>query len=434
MKVKFTIFILVTNWILLITAGCFSQTDADTPELTEGGRQDVFIDSSKLVSLTPSEGQTENSTQIPTVLSTASVVIPTPDLNLEDRVKNDLVSITPIPEIALNGNIYFRSTAGISRFSLETEEIENLLMVDPAWGDLGVALSPDRQQLAYWLHRGDRSELWITELVQWAPELIYTISSIEHEWTALWWLNDQYLLFEPGYFDQRTNFFIPAKSYLINIFQQSVEIETNSLIFGCSLAVSPHSNQIATWCPAIEEWVDAQSYFSTSPSYYVVLESNGEYWLSDLAPTEVFIEFRGLPEDIWSWPHQGDYVAFSTYDEVAKTRTLYYIDIQSQSLIPIEDDSRSYYSLDWSPDSQYISFVGYCFERSCNKVFDIESQQVVWTSVGLPGAENGTYLNWSYDSNYIAVQSEGITIIDIETGERIRILKDLNAGVIVWAP
>ena len=72
--------------------------------------------------------------------------------------------------------------------------------------------------------------------------------------------------------------------------------------------------------------------------------------------------------------------------------------------------------------------------NSCICRLGIESQQVVWTSVGLPGAENGTYLNWSYDSNYIAVQSEGITIIDIETGERIRILKDLNAGVIVWAP
>jgi WD40 repeat protein len=103
-------------------------------------------------------------------------------------------------------------------------------------------------------------------------------------------------------------------------------------------------------------------------------------------------------------------------------------------LITVEDDSSYYFALDWSPDQKYISFNGSCSGKGCNKIYDIESQQVVWTSVGLPGAENGTYLNWAHDSKYIIVQSEGITIIDIKTGERIRNFEDLSGGVIVWTP
>ncbi len=434
MKVKFTILIMVTNWMLLVAVGCFSQTNVDIPDLTAGDRQDVLNDNTESVSLAPTENRTESSTQIPTVLSTSSIVTPTPDLNLEIGVENDVVSVTPTQAIALRGNIFFRSSIGISRFSLETEEVVNLLMVEPDWDDLGFALSPDRQHLAYWLHKEDRSELWITELTQWSPELVFTISGIEHEWIGLWWMNDQYLLFEPGHFDQSTNFFIPVKSYLINILQQSVELETGSLIFGCSLSVSPQSNQTAIWCPAIAEWTDPQSYFTSLPSYYVVIESNGEYWLSELTPTEVLVEFRGSPEDIWSWSYQEDLVAFSAYDEVTKTRTLYYINVQSQSLFTIGDDSRWYHSLDWSPDQQYISYVGKCSGRGCNKVFDIGLQRVVWTSVGLPSAENSTYLNWSPDSKYIVVQSEGITIIDIKTGKKIRNFKDIRGGVIAWTP
>ncbi len=446
MKVKLKIFILVTSWIWLIVVGCFPQTDPViptpqvTPERTKGNLQDAFTDNPEPASLTPTKNPTESPTQVPTVLSTTSIILPTPDLDLEEEVENDVVSITltatptPTQEIDLSGNIYFRSSVGISHFSLETEEITDLITVGSEWDDLGLDISPDRQQLAYWLHKGNYSELWITELAQWSPELVFTISGVEHEWLGLWWVSDQYLLFEPGYFDQRNNFFIPAKSYLINILQQSVEIETGSLIFGCSLSVSRQSNQIATWCPAIEEWTDPQLYFTTPPSYYVVLEKNGEYWLSKLAPTKTFQEYRELPEDIWSWSYQGEHVAFSTYDEVAKARTLYYIDVQDQSLTTIKDDSRSYHSLDWSPDQQYISYVGDCSGRGCNKVFDIESQRVVWTSVGLPGAENGTYLNWSHDSKYIIVQSEGITIIDIKTGERICDFEDLSGSVIVWTP
>jgi hypothetical protein len=86
----------------------------------------------------------------------------------------------------------------------------------------------------------------VTKLTEWSPELVFTVSGIEHEWNGLWWLNDQYLVFEPGYWNQGVHFFIPVRSYLINVPQQKVELETGSLIFGCSLALSPQSEQIAT--------------------------------------------------------------------------------------------------------------------------------------------------------------------------------------------
>jgi dipeptidyl aminopeptidase/acylaminoacyl peptidase len=147
----------------------------------------------------------------------------------------------------------------------------------------------------------------------------------------------------------------------------------------------------------------------------------------------VLVEYRERPEQLWSWSYTGEYVAFSTYDAVARVRTLYYLDAQGQSLIAVEDDPSQ--AWDWSPDQRYISFVGRCSSGSCNKVFDIESQQVVWTSQGLPGFErNATYLTWSYDSKYIVVLADGTMIIDIETGERIRHFKDLKSAVIVWSP
>ncbi len=438
MKVKFTTFILVTSWILLSTAGCFSQADLATsiPQITsdlvEEDRQVVLDDSPEPSTLVSTINPTTSTTHIPTIRATPSTIPSTHDDALETEIENDVVSITPTSTQVITpmGNIYLRTSAGISRFSLATEEIENLVSIEPDWDSLGFALSPDRQQLAYWLHEEGRSELWITNLEQWLPKRVFTVSDIEHETIDLWWLSENYLLLEPGYFDQRYSFFIPVRSYLINALQQSVAIETGSLIFGCSLAVSPQSNRIATWCPAIEGWTDAEKYFIHPPSYYAVFEGNGEYWLSELAPAEVFIEFSGLPEDIWSWSYQGEYVTFSTYDEVAKARTLYYIEAQGQSLITVEDDSSYYYALDWSPNQKFISFHGKCSVKGCDKIYDILSRQVIWTSAGF----SGTFLYWSYDSRYIVVLSEGITIIDIKTGESIRNFRDLSGGVIVWTP
>lgn len=427
MNMKFTFYILATVCLLLVVVGCSTQPESvlSTPQVIPELAEDYPT------ILTPAK----NPTQVSTVDATPADMLTSPNNVLGDDTENDgMATATPSEVMTPDGNIYLRTSTGMSRFSLATEEIEILVSTEPDWDSLGLTLSPDRQQLAYWLHAAEHSELWISELDQWSPELVFAVSGIEHEWIGLWWLNERYLLLEPGYIDQRYNFFIPIKAYLINIPRQSIEVETRSLIFGCSLAASPQSALIATWCPAIEDWADPQSYFTTLPSFYVVLEADGEYWLSDLAPEEMFIEFRSLPEDIWSWSYQGTYAAFSTYDEVAKESTLYYIDAQGQSLIAVEDDSQSYQSLDWSPDQKYLSFAGHCSIKGCNKVFDIRQQQVVWTSEGLPGAENGTYLNWSYDSNYIIVQSAGLTIIDIRTGERLRSFQDIEGSVIVWAP
>ena len=423
--------------MLLGVTGCSPPTDSVasspqvTAELIEEDGQEVVVTTSESMVPMPTDQPTAIPTQMPTIEASPSATIPIPDNELEAEVESDLVSITPTPVIAPDGHLYLSTLTGISRFSLLTEEIEDLVTKEPDW-DISFDLSPDRQQLAYWLHGEERSELWVTKLTEWSPELIFTVSGIDHEWNSLWWINDQYLLFEPGYWDQRNHFFIPVRSYLINVPEQSVEIETGSLIFGCSLALSPQSEQIATWCPAIEGWSDPQEYFLHPPLYYVVLEGNGEYWLSEPAPTEPFVEFRGLPEQLWRWSYQGEYAAFSTYDAVARVSTLYYIDAQGQSLIAVEDDP--YHAWDWSPDQRYISFVGRCPPRSCNKVFDRESQQVVWTSRGLPGVTNAISLGWSYDSKYIVVSADGTMIIDIETGERIRHFKDLKWAVIAWSP
>lgn len=433
MNFKLNFYILVTVCLCLCGFGCSTgpESGAHAPQNLSSSSED----NPTATALVPYGNPTSNPIQVPTIEASPSAMLPSPNDALEGDVEsNVMLTITPPDITTLEGNIYLRTSTGISRFSLATEEIEDLISIEPVWDNLGFTLSPDRQKLAYWLHTEQRSELWITELEKWSPDLVFTISGIEHEWISVWWLNESHLLLEPGNFDQRYNFFVPVNSYLINIFQQKIEVEADSLIFGCSLAVSPQSNLLATWCPAIEDWADPQSYFSTPPSYYIVLESDGEYWLSNLAPPNTFIEFRGLPEDIWSWSYQETYAAFSAYDEVAKESALNILDAQGESLNTIEDDSRYYSSLDWSPNQKYLSFLGSCSAMACNKVFDIGLQEVVWTSEGLPDAENGTYLNWSFDSNYVIVQSEGLTVIDISRGKRIRNFKDLEGGVIIWAP
>jgi hypothetical protein len=451
MEVKLKILILVTGWMLLNVTGCSPQTGSVTPilqvtsEIVEGEGQDAVMDNHEPMAPSPTDLPTLSPTQTPPVGASPPAMQSTLENELEAEVENELLSITSMPTevIALNGYLYFRTSAGIARFSLQTEEIEDL-MIKSDKDRLVFDLSPDRQQLAYGLYTEGRFELWVTKLTQWSPELIFTVSGTEQGlapdtapewWGGLWWVDNQYLVFVPGYEgydDWGVSLFIPVRSYLVNVPRQNVEIETGSLTFGCSLAVSPQSNQVATWCPAIEGWSDPRVYFRHQPAYYVVLEGNGEYWRSGSAPTDILVEFRGLPEQLWSWSPKGEYAAFSIYDEVARVRTLYYIDRQGQSLIAVEENPS--HGWDWSPDQRYISFVGSCPPRSCNKVFDRESQQIVWTSRGLPGVPNATYLNWSYDSNYIVVLSEGITIIDVVTGERIRNFKDLSGGIIVWSP
>jgi hypothetical protein len=268
MKIKFAIFILVTNWLLISLAGCYLNTDSvtaipqATSELVEEDKQDAATNNSEPTGSSPTDTPTSSPTRRPVVDLSTPVVLPTSERELETEVEIEMLSITPTPTqtLALDGYLYMHTPTGIARFSLVTKEIEDLLMIEPDKDRLVFDLSPDRQQLAYWLHTEDRSELWVTKLIEWSPELVFTVSGIEHEWNGLWWLNDQYLLFEPGYEDRGIGHFIPVRSYLINVPQQSVIIETGSLIFGCSLALSPQSEQIATWCPAIEGWSDSQEY------------------------------------------------------------------------------------------------------------------------------------------------------------------------------
>lgn len=209
---------------------------------------------------------------------------------------------TPYP---LRGDLFiFRSPSPydpsyIYRYSLDSGEGDYVLQQEEEWQRLIVWFSPRGTLAAYWVDTDHNSELWLTPLNPWAPELVLTLPETGYELITLDWLvDDQYLLLQlyPD-FDGEV-----GSSYLIST--ESKQVESKAGWHGnCSiLAFSPQTNHLATWCPMGNE--------QDPSSTYVVLEESGELWFSEQSPEEVLTETL-LTYEPWLWSLDRRYVVFN---------------------------------------------------------------------------------------------------------------------------
>lgn len=436
--------------ILLIMAICFFMN------LTMGCNQlvDLTQDATREKSAIP--GKIDPDYQLPGQLTNAKLATATisvPPMATSDHIATNVLATavvkatvtrtstptpesTPTMELETHGGALFINSfdEGLLRVNLETGEVESLVPKEEDWLVWGFAVSPDRETMAYWIHTQQKSELWLSNLIEWSPKLILSFSDLEHDTFILWWISNDYLLLEPSITDQRYNDFLPVRAYIINVHQKQVEIEDTGFAFGCLLAPSTETGELATWCPAKGNWTDIQSYYTAPASYYVIIEEAGFLWTTTKAPTEVLVQLR-TPDDRWEWSHDRNLVAFPLYDAENSRDKLYFFERSTGlSFIVDQQEVRHYSALDWSPDDQYIAYFGTCATYACNLVTDVVSKETAWTSQMIPGLQNGTYLAWSYDSQYVALEFEGITIVNVHTNDIVQRLDIPSASVLAWLP
>lgn len=368
----------------------------------------------------------------------ADVILVSPAVVAEETLVSTSRPL-PVPTVepdTPSGNLFIISSdQGFLRVILETGETEPLVSKDDAWLLWRFAISPNQEKVAYWIQTSQTSELWLSDLISWSPELLLSTSELEHhDAVNLWWLSNDYLLLEPGTIDQRFNLFVPADASIINVHQKQVEIEDTGFAFNCLLARSPRTDELATWCPAKENWSDVQSYYTAPVSYYAVIEEAGFLWTTIEPPVEILTQLK-TPDDNWAWSRDRSFVSFPLYDAEQNMDVLHFVERSTLASFQIEQQSVRHISdLDWSPDGQYLAYLGTCATYACNLIIDLASREIIWSSQMIQGLQNGTYLAWSHDSQFVALQFEGITIVDLRTNKIIQQLKIPSANVLAWLP
>jgi hypothetical protein len=349
---------------------------------------------------------------------------------------------TPTPIIAPpDGNLLILAGPGLIRLSVATGETEVLVPRTEEWLLWRFDVSPDGQQVAYWIHTAETSELWLSEIATWSPELVLTVSNLEHNAANLWWLSNDYLLLEPGNISS-INLFLPLHAYIIDINQQQVEIEDNGFAFGCLLAPSPQTEQIATWCPAKGEWIDWVSYYTAPASYYAVIEEAGFLWTTTESPTGILAELK-ISEDGWAWANDRSLVAFPVHDATANRDVLYFTAQDEATLVPLVDPAVEILYFNeyrpWSPNKEYLAYLGdggECANSTCYRIIDVANEEIVWTSLSIPDAKHLRSLVWSLDSQYIAILTdEGLFIVHLQIGSVMKqYTVPLGHVLLSWQP
>lgn len=93
----------------------------------------------------------------------------TPTLESALQPTHSHISDTP------QGDLFVVNPMGVLRLSLADGEQDYLLRKKSAWDDWRTSFSETGQLLAYWIRTGTTSELWLTHLKPWSPELIMAI-------------------------------------------------------------------------------------------------------------------------------------------------------------------------------------------------------------------------------------------------------------------
>ena len=384
------------------------------------------------------------STSFATILTTSETdnpIFPTPTLP-------DVETIKPVPTTSQtleptlgtkepDGTLFLVSFAGdLLRVSIETDEIEPVLSKEEGWLLSQFAVSPDTQRIAYWIAMEEKSELWISELKNWSPEIVLTVSNLEYNAANLWWINNNYLLLEVGNYNHPV--YLPTHAYIIDMSEKKIAIEDESLALGCLLARSPRTNMLATWCPAKTNWTNPESYYSTLPSYYAVIEEDNSFWITTGTPEEPIAEIL-TPQNNWIWSPDRSLVAFPIYESDLQRDVFYFVTKDATVLNPLKDPTTGnlYFNdwLPWSPNNQYLAYKGECSVAECYHVVDRESGQVVWTSERISEAHHARSLLWSYDGQYIVLLAdEGSFIVKVSTWSLTKQLELPPGRILVWAP
>ncbi len=402
---------------ILLSVGLFCCAPATSQDSERQFTSDSVLEQASVI---PSSGTIAALELKPTDQLVSTVIPATPP-------STDTLGLpTPIAQEILNGKLYIIDSEGVSYLPLDDTRQEYILTKGSDWIDWRASFSKTGHFLAYWKRTSTTSELWLTQLRTWSPELILSFKT-EHDVVSLEWLaGDRYLLVRLGVFEDREvgQKILVVRSYIIDSHERSIKTPEN-WAGGCGiLAFSPQTNYLATWCSEKSEGGDVQS-------DYIVVEANGDIWFTEQQPDEILKEIKFDGETIWSFSPDGQYVSYTLFED---GEHLFYTPTERNSpTILMKNSSSAYSFLGWSFDSQFLSYFGKCPNgHFCQAIIDVTIQRMVWNSQ-MNDLDNAHPLTWSPDSQHIAVSVlDEIFVIDIKSQQVILQFQNVPLIEMIW--
>lgn len=345
-----------------------------------------------------SDVSTDRATQgYPTAIATApslTLALPTDVASATGELTTEALSNTP------SGWLLMSDPVGIRQIKVPDGKWEYVLRKSENWLKWGANFSENKELLAYWVRYSDRNEVWVTSLSRWQPERVLLVEE-DIDLGAIWAVNDRYILSQltvvdnSGPLEENKT----VRTYI-------VDMNTGSLVNdpywpgSCNVvAPSPSSGKLSLWC--------IQADPDTTPQY-LVLESETAPWVTE-HPPDIIID-NCISNAVCAWSADDRYIAYIVQSSIPEP--LYYSPVSGFAPVHLEDEQSEHISFPlWSPDSQYLYYVGGCAALgiSCPNVMSIKDQRVIWRAEDSSGQDLGldamwvTNVSWSPNSRYLAI-------------------------------
>jgi hypothetical protein len=292
---------------------------------------------------------------------------------------------------------------GFYRLDLATDELELIaskVYREDEWQLSSGRISYDGKKVVYWFPEGDEFQVWLVNTVDEGSQLILNIANdnfirADGEW------HGQDRFFELGIRGEWEHG-VPmmVQWYLFDTLEVKIiemAIDRPGVRICHTIAVSPDSNQVATWCSFDSQFEEQRQHF--------VIEIDGSSWQTTATPEQSLALIYGLGEQIWSLDR-------SVLLIPGRNPTV--VNILERSTYQLFDESdydATTYNSRLSPDGRLW---GYGYQLCggsisfCTRVMDIESRTILWESSDL----EAYIVSWSPDGKFLVVNTleEGFII------------------------
>jgi len=410
--------------LLLFTSGCIANTSYEENEIglidsssndvtTTTGLEPIMQETIANIEVTPSTPVTKTVIEIIptlTIINTATVsTTVTVTTSLGTYLNESTPEFEPTPDESFNWEnahlIYLRPGDGVYRFEIKTQKSESIIVRDANWYLFDANISPDGKQVIYWYVQDSMFQVWVVNTIDGSSKQLLNI--VDNEFTngdGNWHGQGQF--FELGIRAEDENG-IPliVQWYLFDMSMGEIYASARDRpgVRIChTLAVSPQSNQVATWCSFDSQFEEQRE--------YLIIEADGRISTTKTHPVEVMNITTNLGW-AWAWSLDGTHVLVPGYSKAV------IINISTGVALDLfaDDDSQVMFP-QVSPDGQFLGYSNYCSNGSiCAHLIEVESGLTVWESAGLLSPPVWV-IAWSPDGEFFVVATlDAVFILNTHT-------------------
>lgn len=376
--------------LLLITIfafsfGCAAAIDNDQFEVTASTPADaepVFTETSLPIS-TPTSTLLPTPTALATPMATAIPETPTPEL---EPTPDELVNWEGQQLITLRED-------GFYRLDLATDELELIVSkvyMEDEWRLSTGRISYNGKKVVYWFPDGNEFQIQLINTVDGSSQQLLRITNDNFTGAyGEWHGRDSF--FELGIWGEDVNGVpLVVQWYLFDTVQGDIIGVAGGRGKVChTLAASPRSNRVATWC-SFDSDLEEQS-------AYVVIEANGEVWQTTEHPNQVWVESYDLTTQ-YIWSLGGNNVLIPGQNPTVVN----ILERSTYQLFDENDYDAITYNSRLSPDGRLWGYGHRLCEGNvsfCVRVMETESRTIVWESSTL----EAYIVSWSPDGKFFVV-------------------------------